>query len=135
VNSKTVGERTEAIVLAELLKAGYVVLLPFGDNQRYDLVIEKDGSFHRVQCKTAHLARTGGAISFKTCSTYAHRGRPNRGYRGEADYFGVYSPDLKKVYLVPVEDVGESMASLRIETSRNGQTQGVRLAEQYEVRF
>jgi len=30
--------------LAEFLKMGFPVLLPFGDNQRYDMVIEAGGS-------------------------------------------------------------------------------------------
>ncbi len=131
-NSKTVGERTEAIILAELLKAGYVVLLPFGDNQRYDMVIEVDGRFERVQCKTARLVRNS-VLSFKTCSTYAHRGRPSRGYRGEAELFGVYSPDTRKVYLVPVDGVGEYEGTLRLDKPKNGQVHGIRMAEQYVV--
>jgi hypothetical protein len=32
-----VGHRAEAAILAELVKRGYSVLLPFGVNQRYDL--------------------------------------------------------------------------------------------------
>jgi hypothetical protein len=132
INSKTVGERTEAIVLAELLKAGYVVLLPFGDNQRYDIVVEVDGAFQRVQCKTARLV-LGSVLSFKTCSTYAHRGRPSRGYRGEAELFGVYAPHTGKVYLIPVEEVGEYEGRLRLEPARNGQTRGIRMAEKFEI--
>jgi PD-(D/E)XK endonuclease len=134
MNSKTVGERTEGIILAELLKAGYVVLLPFGDNQRYDLVIEEGGVFKRVQCKTASLAVTSAALTFKTCSSYAHRGGGYLGYRGAADLFGVYSPDTGRCYLVPVEDVGERQATLRLEPARNGQASKVRLAQQYELK-
>jgi hypothetical protein len=40
-----VGLRTEAVILAELLRRGYQVLVPFGVNQRYDLVIDLDGEF------------------------------------------------------------------------------------------
>src|SRR5262249_30713483 len=52
-NTKSIGEVSEAIILAEFLKAGFPVLLPFGDNQRYDMVVEVGGRFLRVQCKTA----------------------------------------------------------------------------------
>ena len=134
LTTKAVGERTEAIVLAELLKAGYVVLLPFGDNQRYDMVIEENGIFKRIQCKTAHTVASGTAIGFKTASSYAHRGRPSRGYKGEADLFGVYAPSTGKVYLVPVDAVGVSSCNLRLTASRNGQVQGVRLAKEYELK-
>lgn len=132
--SKSVGERTEAIVLAELLKAGYVVLLPFGDNQRYDLVIDDGVRFQKVQCKTARLAATSAAITFRACSSYVHRGRGRKGYRGEADLFGVYSPDTGKVYIVPVDDVGETDVNLRLEPPLNGQARGIRMAEQYELK-
>jgi len=46
-NTKAIGEISEAIVLAEFLKMGFPVLLPFGDNQRYDMVIEAGGRFLR----------------------------------------------------------------------------------------
>lgn len=136
MNTKSVGERTEAIVLAELLKVGYVVLLPFGDNQRYDLVIEQDGIFKRVQCKTAQLsARSENALVFPTCSTYAHRGRSSKDYRGAADYFGVYSPDTGQCYLVPVDAVGVKVAHLRLAPARNGQVANVRLAQDYLLKL
>jgi PD-(D/E)XK endonuclease len=53
VDTKAAGDITEAVVLAEFLRAGFPVLLPFGDNRRYDLVVEAGGRFLRVQCKTA----------------------------------------------------------------------------------
>jgi hypothetical protein len=61
VNTKAIGEVSEAVILAEFLKAGFPVLLPFGDNQRYDMVIEVSGRFLRVQCKTAFRAGGDGS--------------------------------------------------------------------------
>ena len=72
-NNKTIGERSEAILIAKLLESGYGVLTPFGDNSRYDLVIEDaDGKFYRVQCKTGRVAKDGAYIEFKTASSYYH---------------------------------------------------------------
>jgi hypothetical protein len=51
-NTKSTGDISEAVVMAEFLKAGFPVLLPFGDNQRYDMVVEVSGRLLRVQCKT-----------------------------------------------------------------------------------
>src|SRR4029077_4235086 len=59
-----VGQRTEAAVLAELVKRGHRVLIPFGVNHRYDLLLDLGGRFVRVQCKTGKLRR--GVIRFKT---------------------------------------------------------------------
>lgn len=87
MNSKAKGEVSQGQILA-LLRKGENVLTPFGDNQRYDLVVERAGTFVRVQCKTGRLKR--GAIAFDTCSSYVHRGRGKRDYRGDADVFAVY---------------------------------------------
>lgn len=129
MNSKSVGERTEAIILAELLKRNRVVLIPFGDNQRYDLVIEQDGCFHRIQCKTGRFRN--GVIRFSTYSCNL-RGR-HKDYRGQIEYFGVYCPATSKCYLVPVEEVGISEGVLRIRSPRNCQEKKVRWAKDYEL--
>lgn len=130
-NPKAVGERSEGMVLAALLRAGNVVLQPFGDNQRYDLVVDEDGKFIRIQCKTARLV--GGVLRFAACSS-ATRGLKKRDYRGQIEFFGVYSPDLDKTYLVPVSDVGTTEVTLRLGSAKNNQNKGVRYAETYEMR-
>lgn len=50
-------EKTEAAILARLSgREGVTILLPFGGgNGRYDLVIDDNGTFSRVQCKTGRL--------------------------------------------------------------------------------
>jgi PD-(D/E)XK endonuclease len=52
-----VGQRTEARILAYLVAHGYGVLLPFGVNQRYDLVLDLNGRFVRAQCKTGRYRK------------------------------------------------------------------------------
>ena len=104
MNTKDRGDDAEAYIAAALLEAGKAVLRPLGDNRRYDLVIEQGGRFLRVQCKTARWdSKTANALTFSTCSHYGHRGRPSRDYRGDIDFFAVFLPPLKTVYLVPVE--------------------------------
>jgi len=138
-NNKTIGERSEAIIMAKLLEVGYGVLMPFGDNRRYDLVIEDaDGSFFRIQCKTGWVENSGAYIQFKTASSYYHTkaGRTSHGrrdYRGQIDFFAVYCSDTRRVYLVPVNHVGTANASLRLLPTANKQEKNVRWAKDYEV--
>ena len=57
-----------------------------------------------------------------------------RGYLGDAEYFGVYSPDTGKVYLILVSEVpGTWDVKLRIKKSKNNQEKGVRWAYKYEL--
>lgn len=131
MNTKAIGDKTVALVMASLIKRGNILLLPFSDNERYDLVFEQNKEFHRVQCKTGRLKN--GSISFKASSTYAHRGRSRKGYKGEADWFGVYCPETDKAYLIPVEEVGDNECSLRLEPTKNNQTKNIRWAKDYEI--
>ena len=39
-NTTQIGTTTEGVILAALLKAGKTVLIPFGSQQDYDLVME-----------------------------------------------------------------------------------------------
>jgi hypothetical protein len=135
-NHKAIGERSEAIIMAKLLEVGYGVLMPFGDNRRYDLVIEDaDEKFWRVQCKTGWMDEEKSVIKFATASSYNHTMR-NKGwkdYRGQCEYFAVYCAETKGVYLVPVDQVGVTLAMLRLVPTANKQVKGVRWAKDYEL--
>lgn len=139
LNHKEMGERSEAIIIGRLVYAGYTVLKPYGENQRYDLVMEDaDRKFWRVQCKTAWLSKDQATIEFNACSNhYAYTWQKNsmtrRHYRGEVEFFAVYSPDLDKVYLIPVDHVGMNAASLRLVPPKNNQGKNIRWAKDYEI--
>jgi hypothetical protein len=131
---KDIGDKTALAVMLALRMSGRTVLTPFGENTRYDLVVEDEGIFARVQCKTGRFR--AGAVCYKTSSSYAHHPSPKTrrcGYRGEIDYFGVYCAETGGVYLVPVDDVPTTEASLRVDSALNGQGEGIRRAEAYEV--
>ena len=135
-NTARKGEITETIVLAKLVELGYECLLPFGHDSRYDIAIDDDGKLIRVQCKTARYLEQRGCIEFNTSITYARvGGKPHirKGYKGEIEYFGVYSPDTGKVYVVPIEDTPECSMMLRLQPTKNNQEKGVKWAKDYEV--
>jgi len=132
---KDVGDRTTLAVMVALRTTGYVVLIPFGENTRYDLVIQSGRDFYRVQCKTGRLRE--GAVRFNVCSSYGHHlrpGRSRRDYQGQVDYFGVHCLDTGGIYLVPIADLPvRSQAALRVAPSRNNQRAKVRMAADYEI--
>lgn len=122
-------------MIAALLRAGYEVLVPpYGENRRYDLVLDLGDRFVRVQAKTARLTRDRCALVAATSSVAglgAARRRVN--YRGQADLFAIYSPDLDRTYLVPVEECPGAEVRLRLCPTRNGQSNGVPFAATYEL--
>ena len=132
---KGVGDRTTLAVMLALQGAGYEIAVPFGENTRYDLVIDDGVELARVQCKTGRLR--SGAVVFATASTYLHHPHPGvsrRVYQGEIDYFGIHCAATDAVYLVPIEDVTtRTSAMLRVERPRNGQRKRIRMAVDYEI--
>jgi hypothetical protein len=132
---KAVGDRTTLAVAAALQERGFAISIPFGENTRYDLIIDDGTRLSRVQCKTGRL-RTG-AVRFAVCSSYGHHLRPQnarRHYQGEIDYFAVYCPETAGVYLVPIADLPVRVqGTLRVDPPRNNQMSRVRLASNYEI--
>ena len=133
--TNTIGDISEAAIIARFLQLGYVVLTVYGGNQRYDLVIEDaEGQFWRVQCKTARIEDNGTVVAFNAAShNVATKNRQTRHYRGQSDYFAAYCEELNKVYLVPVGQVGATSVNLRLVPAKNNQAKNVRWAQEYEI--
>ena len=70
LNPSKVGLITELKCITYLLEQNFNVLLPQGNYTKYDLVIEKEGRFYRIQCKHA----SPDEHSFKVRTWYALRG-------------------------------------------------------------
>jgi hypothetical protein len=127
-----VGLRSEGAIVSHLVRRGYSVLLPFGVNQRYDLVIDVEGELVKAQCKTGRLCN--GRVRFSTRSVMTTKTRNvARGYSGEVDIFLVFCPQNGCVYVVPVGDAPATGMFLRVEGCRNRQRNGVNWAKEYEL--
>ena len=122
------GNLSEARILAAFVSAGYHVSVPFGSGHRYDFVVDDTTRLFRVQCKTGRIKN--GVLLFNAYSKPGN-GTAKLSYRGMADLFAVLNPEDGKVYLVPVNEVGETDVSLRLVPTLNKQMQGVRWAKFY----
>ena len=132
---KDIGDRSMLAILTVLRELGCGLYLPFGENTRSDIILERGGELARVQCKTGRLR--GGAVRFAVCSTYGHHPKPKvvrRDYRGDVDYFAVYCPETTAAYLIPIADLPlKRQACLRVDPPRNNQRERVRFAADYEI--
>ncbi len=127
-NTKVVGDLSEAKLMTALLDRGYVVAVPWGDNQRYDLILERGGKFERVQIKTGRVAK--GAI---VVDAFSYTTKGGRGYQGQVEYIGVYCPQLKTAYLVPMERIGKFGFNLRIDEPKNHQRKRILWAKDFQL--
>ena len=132
MNNKDKGDFSEAKALCEFQKYHIPVCLPWGDNQRYDMIAEFDGKFNRIQVKTAN-EEENGAIKGYCRSSKNHTTNKNCDkYIDEVDYFVFYNQTYDKIALVPIEEIGDkSVIALRVEPTKNGQTRGIRFFDDY----
>lgn len=134
---KAIGERSQAHIIARLLEVGYDILIPYGDNQRYDLVIEDaDRKLWRVQCKTGRLH--GEKIVFNTVSLYHHTragraGQGRRSYNGQIDFFAVYCSDNQEAYLIPIEHTLIGQMGLWLSMPKSKQEKELKWAKDYVI--
>ncbi len=132
MHTKTRGDISEVKVLAAFIEAGIPVSIPWGENQRYDMIVEvENGSLLKVQCKTARLISSGDKLEIPVTSyNYSTEVEgTRRDYKDDVDLIAAYSSDLDKVYLLSPEGVS---VYLRLKPTKNGQEKNVKWAEDYE---
>lgn len=150
-NTSQRGLEGHTAVLNKLVQLGFEVLLPWGEHHGYDLAyyvtseerqfgffVYQESYLVRIQCKVAWLSNDGNYLIFNT-STVSMGGKERwkkkkTGYEGKAEYFGVYSPDTQKVYIISVSEAPPaSSMRLRLHASKNNQVKNVKWAKDYEV--
>ncbi len=133
-DTKRDGDIAEAVILAELLKRGHSVLVPWGERHKYDLVLDKCGQFLRIQCKTGRVYK--GAVTFNTYSVIRDANTQKfvkRYYTtSDIDFYGVYCPALRKCFMVPASAVTRN-GSLRVIPSVMSKALGGKLAADYDL--
>ncbi len=63
MDNKHKGNLAIASAIKHFVSVGYTVSLPLSDTAKYDLVVERDGTFQAVQCKYAGHERNSGIFS------------------------------------------------------------------------
>ena len=132
-NTTAQGDVSELEVIIALTRSGRRLLRPLSAASRYDIAIDRgDGTLERVQCKTGRLRN--GRVVFRVCSTDGRR-RNGTPYHGEVDAFGVYCPETRMVYLVPMTAIAgcRTMSALRVDAPRNKQGKRIRLASDFAI--
>ena len=121
MNSKRIGNIGEAKVLAKFVEMGIPVYIPFGDDEKADLIAEFNDKLNKIQVKTSIKSKNGCSLFDLTSST-AHRtnGGRRKYSNSEIDYFALYSLDRDKIYLMKVPDNPMSAITIRFEDTKSG---------------
>ena len=129
-NSKDRGDETEAAIIHYLVAKGYSVSIPFGDNDKYDIIVDSGERLYRVQCKTAWQNKDA-TIRFNTHSQTTRDGEYHENtYHGEIDAFVVRYPETETIYWIPISEATEQKMELRFSAEIDHPS--INWAEDYE---
>jgi hypothetical protein len=126
---KTKGDLAEVMVAADLLRRGYKLAFPYGEDWDYDLIVCRDGRLERVQAKYTH-SRDGVVVV--RCSSHSLTNghvRSTKHYTPKTiDWLAVYDQGTDRCYYVPASELGRSKLHLRLRQPRRPRSRGVRWA-------
>jgi hypothetical protein len=98
------GEWAELCFMARAVERGLAVTRPHGDSKSYDVGVEHNGRFLRVQVKSTTFKRKGSWTV-----NLIGAGRTKYG-KGLVDFFAVYIVPIDLWYILPFEVVAENLS-------------------------
>ena len=133
---KLKGDRAEIEVARDLIRRGFRVAIPYGEDWDFDLIFQRPGSdaLERVQVKYSNS--DGVVIPLRAYSASLTNGkvRQVKTYTSATiDWLAAYDPTTDRCYYVPAAELGSGMRTLhlRLKPTRNSQEIGIRYAESY----
>lgn len=123
MNSKSKGNLGEIKVASEFIKYGCMVSFPFGDNARYDLVVDMNGELKKVQVKYAASKNANGAWRCMCVSSTNHTTNKKLDkYKNDVDIMAYYIPELDICIMFNIEEIGDKTSiHVRNEAPLNSQ--------------
>lgn len=131
--SKTKGNIGEAIIIAEFVKRGIQVSIPFGDNARYDLIAEFGGKLNKIQIKYCSIISENNAAICHSSSSKNHTtNKVMSDYKNDVDYIAFYIAPWNRCCLVPIQECKGKTFSIRNEDTKNNQQSNTHMIKDYD---
>lgn len=132
MNTKEVGNLTELQCITDLYALGCDISIPFGNSQKYDIIMDYNNTLYKVQIKHATENTEKGYIQIKTrWQSHNHTGYVQKPYtENEIDFFATYYNN--QVYLIPITECTTQEKRLWIIPPKNNYTKGVHYLNEYE---
>lgn len=120
--------------MEDITNLGYQCLKPLNDSSKYDVVIDINSHFYRIQCKTAKwVDESQKAFEIATCcmTTNTKKTTRHKYSSEEIDYFYTYING--QGYLVSVQEASGTSFRWRYEYPKTNQKQGIHIADEYRI--
>ena len=130
MDTKRFGNIGEAVATAMFVKYGIPVYLPFGDNEKADLIAEFGRKLNKIQVKTSIKATSGKMIfDLTSCTNHRNNGNRHKYTSNEIDYFFCYNIERDKSFLIKVSENPMSEMTIRYELPKNKQTKNIHMED------
>jgi len=133
---KLKGDRAEIEVAHDLVRRGFRIAIPYGEDWNFDLIFSRPDSeqLERVQVKHAIVRKGVIPVRCRSSSLTNGKVRSVKRYTAQMiDWIGVYCANTDRCYYVSSVElgVGRDEISLRLDAPRNCQQKGIRYAADY----
>jgi hypothetical protein len=124
------------MIAADLVRRGYEIAIPYGEDWDFDLIVCRAEKLERVQCK---YTRSDGEVIVVRCQSHSltnGRVRARKHYTAATiDWLAVYDATTERCFYIPAAELGAGrhLMTLRLVRTRNNQRRGIHLAEDYLV--
>ena len=134
-NSHAKGDLAEIKIITAALERGYNVSVPFSQDSRYDLIVDRNGLLERVQVK--YTVSTEEIIRVAGKSTTSKGGKPKRHLYTQRDieWLAVYDATDGECYFIPgsfLGVAGKDAIFLRKVPTKNNQVKGINWAKDFK---
>ena len=127
MHKKTKGSIAEMAVAYRLLKMGWNILFPFGENNRYDLVAERNGKFVKVQVK--YVTPRNGTLDVNCKSS--NNWSVDKYTAKQIDFIAAYNSNSGEIYFVSSAKLNSSRIKLRMKPTKNKQRISINKAKDF----
>lgn len=133
VDTHQKGDIAELAIAFEAVKLGYSVSFPYGHNNRYDLIVDRNEKLERVQVK--YVNSDGITIKISCRSVNKENGKlvKHKYTKNDIEWLAVFDSFDNTCYFIPSEELNDGMDTviLRIEKPKNNQKKLIRWAKDY----
>ena len=127
------GITTELIVAQKFIEKGFIVSIPYGNNSRYDMIVDTDTDCYRIQVKHASL-NDNGSYTVNTSNTVSTTTKYSRKYYSKNDVDFIVSVIEDQLVVIPVEMIEHSQSKIfRTELPKFGTKSNCNLIEDFTV--
>jgi hypothetical protein len=130
--TKRKGDLGEAMVMADVLKKGYKVAIPVGEDWKYDLIVLRGDKLERVQCKYTESNGEYIKVICRSCNNWSIIKYTPR----DVDWMVVYDRTTDRCYYLPSSILGRKgrcLIQLRLTPTKNCQVRRVLWAKDFEA--